>query len=324
MLIIASALAAIIPMTTYLFLIWRFDRYDREPFKLVLQNYLWGSIGAIIFALAGGFIFSSIFSVFVSDKTQLEYLGTIVTAPIVEEITKGMFLLVTVTNRKFDNMTDGIVYGGAIGLGFGMTENFLYFISFGTTISGWIALVIIRTLFSAVMHCVSTATFGAFLGYAKFRRNRFKFVLPFVGLLIAMLIHFCWNFMVSFQTTALLGFLFLGITIIIFIAIFSASVIGEKKIIFTKLLPEVELDVIPESHLPILSSTNRNSRGWVDERIRKQYIKAATTLAFRKMELEYSKGNSRRYYEYEVELYRQFIKNLFASIEGQSAYKVSV
>ena len=322
--IIASALAAIIPMTTYLILIWRFDRYDREPFKLVLQNYLWGSIGAIIFALIGGLVFSTLLSSFVSDKIKLEYLGTVVTAPIVEEITKGIFLLITVTNRKFDNMTDGIVYGGAIGLGFGMTENFLYFISFGTTISGWIALVIIRTLFSAVMHCVTTATFGAFLGYAKFKRNKFRFLLPFAGLLIAMFIHFLWNFMVSFQSTALLGFLFLGITIIIFIAIFSASVLGEKKIIFNELLPEVNLDVIPETHLTILSSTNRNSKGWVDERIRKQYIKAATTLAFRKSELKYSKGNSKRFYEYEVELYRQFIKNLFASVEKPKAYKISV
>ena len=324
MLIISSALAAIIPMSIYLILIWRFDSYDREPFKLVLQNYLWGSVGAIIFALLGGAVFSSVLSIFVTDKNQLEYLGTIITAPVVEETTKGIFLLITVTNRKFDNMTDGIVYGGAIGLGFGMTENFLYFISYGTTISGWISLVIIRTMFSAVMHCVSTATFGAFLGYVKFKRSKYRFSLPFAGLIIAMLIHFSWNFMVSFKTTALLGFLFLGITIIIFIAIFSASVLGEKKIIYDELLSEVDLNIIPPSHLNILCSTARNAKGWVDERIRKQYIKAATTLAFRKMELEYSKGNSRRFYEYEVETYRQFIKNLFASVEEPKAYKISV
>ena len=319
MLIISSAFAAIIPMSIYLILIWRFDRYDREPFKLVLQNYLWGSIGAIIFAVLGGLVFSSFLSIFVTDKSKLEYLGTIVTAPIVEETTKGIFLLITVTHRKFDNMTDGIVYGGAIGLGFGMTENFLYFISYGTTITGWISIVIIRTMFSAVMHCVSTATFGAFLGYVKFRRSRFRFTLPIAGLLIAILIHFSWNLMVSFKSTALLGFLFLSITIIIFIAIFSASVLGEKKIIFNELLQEVDLKIIPSSHLNILCSTARNARGWVDERIRKQYIKAATTLAFRKMELKYSKGNSRRYYEYEVELYRQFIKSLFASVEEPNA-----
>ena len=76
-------------------------------------------------------------------------------------------------------------------------------------------IVVIRTLFSAVMHCVATASFGAFLGYAKFKRTGYKFALGTVGLLVAMFIHFAWNFSVSFESTALLGFLFLGFTVII-------------------------------------------------------------------------------------------------------------
>jgi RsiW-degrading membrane proteinase PrsW (M82 family) len=313
MFIFTSALAAIVPMAAYLVFIWWFDRYDREPFKLVLQNYLWGAIGAIIFAVLGSMIFSTILSEFVSNKNELNYLGTIAIAPVVEEITKGIFLLITVTNKKFDNITDGIVYGGAIGLGFGMTENFLYFISYGTTISNWITIVIIRTLFSAVMHCVSTATFGAFLGLAKFKGTPSRIFLPITGLIIAIIIHFSWNFTVSYQSTAILGFLFLGVTIIIFIAIFSASVMNEKKMIIDELLPEIALGIIPNEHLIILCSPIRNRPGWVDENIRKPYIKAATTLAFRKKQLKSSKGHSKEFYESEVNKYRQFIKNLFAS-----------
>ena len=97
-----------------------------------------------------------------------------VVAPFVEEITKGAFLLFTIRSNKFDNITDGIVYGGAIGLGFGMTENFLYFILYGNTLVNWITIVIIRTLFSAVMHCVATATFGAFLAYSKYKKTLVK------------------------------------------------------------------------------------------------------------------------------------------------------
>lgn len=319
MFIFISALAAIVPMAAYLVFIWWFDRYDREPFKLVLQNYLWGAIGAIIFAVLGSILFSSILSEFVSNQAQLNYLGTIAIAPVVEEITKGIFLLITVTNKKFDNMTDGIVYGGAIGLGFGMTENFLYFISYGTTISNWITIVIIRTLFSAVMHCVSTATFGASLGLAKFKGTAYRIFLPITGLLIAILIHFSWNFTVSYQSTAILGFLFLGVTIIIFIAIFSASVMSEKKVIIDELFTEVALGVIPNDHLIILCSTNRNRPGWVDENIRKPYIRAATTLAFRKKQLKSSKGHSKEFYEIEVNKYREFIKNLFASLRNVDA-----
>ncbi|HKI79317.1 MAG TPA: PrsW family intramembrane metalloprotease [Ignavibacteriaceae bacterium] len=310
MLIFASALAAVIPMLVYLTIIWRFDRYDREPIGLLLKNYLWGALGAIILALIGSGLLSGFFSVFIHSKDVMDKTETIFIAPFVEEITKGFFLLITVKSIKFDNMTDGIVYGGAIGLGFGMTENFLYFVAYGSTISEWISIVVIRTLFSGVMHCVSTATFGAFLGYSKFKDSPVKIILTLVGILIAMFIHFAWNFSVSFETTAFLGFLFMIFTIIIFIVVYSFSVAGERKIIFRELQEESGSGLIPEDHLFILISTLRNRPGWINESIRKLYIKAAITLAFRKMEFKKSKGVSRQFYERDIEYYRNFISNL--------------
>ncbi len=313
MLIIASALAAIIPMSVYLFLIWKFDKYDREPFKLVLINYLWGALGAIVLSLIGSFLITFIISLFIKDELQLSRYGSIVVAPFVEEITKGMFLLITVASRKFDNLTDGIVYGGAIGLGFGMTENFFYFISFAQTVPSWIMLVIIRSLFSAVMHCVSTSTLGAFLGYAKFKPSSQKVFYGITGLLIAMIIHSIWNFSLNFEQIAPLGFLFIFISIIIFITTFSISVRGERKIIYNELKEEADNGIIPLSHLEILSSSKRESKGWFDEKIRKIYINAATTLAFRKMQLRNSNGASKLYYQRDVDNYRNFIGNLLSN-----------
>ncbi len=312
MLYFASAIAAIIPMGIYLFIIWKFDRYDREPFGLVLQNYLWGALGAIFFAIIGSGIITFALSLLIHDKVQLEHAETIFIAPFVEEITKGMFLLITFSNKKFDNMTDGIVYGGAIGLGFGMTENFLYFIAFGTTPAAWLTIVAIRTLFSGVMHCVATATFGAFLGYAKFKNFFYKIIFPFVGLAIAMFIHFAWNFSVSFQVTTILGFAFMIFTVVIFIIVFSVAVSNERKIIYNELMEEAVEGTIPIDHLEYLNSSKRNKLGWVDESIRKLYIRAATTLAFRKMELKNSSGSSKEFYNKDVEYYRVFIHNLLA------------
>lgn len=310
MLILASALAAIIPMSTYLFLIWKFDRYDREPFKLVLIDYFWGAAGAIVLALIGSFLISTFFSFFIKNELELNQFNSVVVAPVVEEITKGFFLLIIISNRKFDNITDGIVYGGAIGLGFGMTENFLYFISFAESVQSWIMLVIIRSLFSAVMHCVSTATLGAFLGYAKFKPKLQKVFYGLLGLLIAILIHSTWNFTLNYKSIAPLGFLFLFISIIIFIAAFSISVRSERKIIYNELKEEVDRGLIPELHLNILSSPSREKKGWLDERIRKVYINSATTLAFRKVQLKNSNGESKLFYQREVDNYRVFIKNL--------------
>ncbi len=310
MLYLSSALAAIIPMMIYLVIIWKFDRYDREPFGLVLINYFWGAIGAIFFAIIGSGLITSLLSYFILSKSSLDRTETILVAPFIEELTKGLFLLITFSNKKFDNITDGIVYGGAIGLGFGMTENFLYFIAYGTTLSEWISIVIIRTLFSGVMHCVSTATFGAFIGYAKFKNIYYKISFPFIGILIAMFIHFAWNFTVSFESTTILGFIFMFFTVIIFLIIFSVAILNEKKIIYQELLEEVINGLIPVEHLEILNSSKRNRLGWVDERIRKLYIRAAITLAFRKMELKNSFGSSREFYQKDVEYYRTFIQNL--------------
>jgi len=316
MLIIFSALAAIIPMSIYVVLIWKFDRYDKEPFKLVFTNYLWGALGAIVLALIGSIFFTMIASLFIRDSVQLSRFGAVVVAPIVEEITKGLFLLITITNKKFDNITDGFVYGGAIGLGFGMTENFLYFITYGDTLVNWITIVIIRTLFSAVMHCVATATFGAFLAYGKFKKPSLKIFFTLSGLFIAMFIHLAWNFSVSFEQTTLIGFLFMLFTIIIFISVFAVSILSERKIIYIELLGEVETGLIPLEHLHILNSAKRNRFGWVDESIRKLYINAATTLAFRKMQLKNAAGFSKVYYEQDVSYYRNFIQNLLSDSDS--------
>jgi hypothetical protein len=94
---------------------------------------------------------------------------------------------------------------------------------------------------------------------------------------------------------------------------------NEKKIIIDELIPESALGLIPKEHLIILCSTKRNNRGWVDEEIRKSYIKAATTLAFRKKQMESSKGHSKEFYESEVNKYREFIKSLFASSKAVNA-----
>ncbi len=310
MLIIFSAFAAIIPMSIYLILIWKFDRYDREPFKLVLTNYLWGALGAIVLALVGSLFFTTIASFFIKDSIQLSRFSAIVVAPIVEEITKGLFLLITISNLKFDNITDGIVYGGAIGLGFGMTENFMYFVTYSESIANWIALVLIRSSFSAVMHCVSTATLGAFFALAKFKSSPKKIFYTLIGLLIAMLIHSIWNSSLSYERTAPIGFLFMIVSIIIFISSYIISIKGERKIIFNELKEESENGVIPESHLIILSSPQRERKDWLDERTRKTYIKAATTLAFRKVQLKNSNGASKAYFEMDVDNYRDFIKKL--------------
>ena len=315
--IILSALAAIIPMTFYLYLILKMDRFDREPLNLVLLNFLWGAFGAVILALIASILLSSFIQFFIRDEFGIDLIGAVFIAPFVEEITKGIFLLITISNRKFDNLTDGIVYGGAIGLGFGMTENFLYFLSNTENVSDWISIVIVRSLFSGVMHLLSTATLGAFLGLSKFLDKSFRLLIGLFGLGIAMIIHALWNFFVSFQYTMFLGFIFMIFSIVIFILIFRLSIISEGKMILKELAEEVERGLIPFNHLKFLSSIRRDESGWIDEAIRKPYIKNATTLAFRKRQMKNSKGYSKVFYQSEIDFYR----NQIAFLLNQSRFQ---
>ena len=196
-----------------------------------------------------------------------------------------------------------------------MTENFTYFLTYGKTFDNWLMLVMVRTSFTAVMHCVSTASFGAFLGYAKFKPLIFKIVFPPLGLLLAMFIHFAWNFSVSFSQTSLLGFLFLSGSILIFISAFKIAVASDAKIIFRELYDEAEHDILPHEHVTILSSIQREQKGWIDEQIRKDYIKAATALAFRKMQLKNSTGLNKTIYGDEVTFYRTELMRLLNGTE---------
>ena len=310
--VLASLIAAVFPMLAYLLLIWRMDKYEREPLSFVAVHFLWGAFGAIILGVIGSLMLGDMTGMQDNEKNAL--VQTIVFAPVAEEIAKGVFLLFTVNSRKFDNVTDGLVYGGAIGLGFGMTENFTYFVSYGTNPVGWLYLVVIRSGFSAVMHCISTATFGAFLGLTKFSLNKARPLFPIVGLLLAIFFHFMWNASVSYPDTFLYGFLFMIILIALFFIIVKISIRHEKKIIIAELLEESANHIIPKEHVMIIGSHLRLRKGWVDERIRKAYFRAAIKLAFAKMQSKKSEGFFKQQYLNEIETGRQLIKTLFTSI----------
>lgn len=304
----ASLLAAVIPMFMYLLLIWWLDRNDREPFWLVLINFFWGATGAIILGIIGSIIFQIPLNEFIraaniDDPDKAANLsGAIVTAPLVEEFTKGMFLVMMSYNKRFDGVVDGIVYGGAIGLGFGMTENFMYFLSYGTTPVSWIMIVLIRTLFSAVMHCMSQATFGGFIGFAKFKPFFYKLFLIPAGFGLAVFLHFMWNLTVSFQDTTLLGFVFLILYLFILFGIFQLAIYMEGKSIRKELEEESAGGVIPAEHMNFLPFVSRRYKaGWCPVGInQKDYVKTATTLAIRKTQMKNLSGYKRNIYEREV------------------------
>lgn len=279
--ILISMMAAIIPMVLYLLILWRMDKNETEPLKLVIKHFLWGAFGAVILGIIGSLILTYPINFIIYDERIKGLVATILIAPFVEEITKGIYLFKTVRDKNFDNITDGLIYGGAIGLGFGMTENFMYFLAYGTDIESWINIVIIRSIFSAVMHCIATAIFGAFISFVKFKGSTYKGTIILIGFLCSMFLHSAWNTSVSFHSSYFWGILIMFLIIVSFIIILKLVVRQEFNVIKLGLSDEN----LNQNQINILSSNRRYSKGWIDEKIRKDFIRIATKLAFRKNQL---------------------------------------
>jgi hypothetical protein len=88
-----------------------------------------------------------------------------------------------------------MVYGALIGVGFAMTENILYY---GRAVRGGPDMLtfvfILRGIAGPFSHPLFTSMTGIGLGWSRQSQNTFvKIVMPFLGFLLAILMHATWN-----------------------------------------------------------------------------------------------------------------------------------
>ena len=119
-LLLATVLAALPVGPLVACYLW-LDRYEPEPRWLLALGLLWGGFvataGALLVQGAGGWVIGF------SEQESLA-----VVAPVTEELTKGLFLVLLLWWRRneLDGILDGIVYAGMVGIGFAFIENILY------------------------------------------------------------------------------------------------------------------------------------------------------------------------------------------------------
>jgi hypothetical protein len=107
---------------------------------------------------------------------------------IIEELATGVLLyaLIHSIREEFDDLLDGVVYGAALGAGFGAAESFLYALGgtgllTGSTITG---LVI-----AGLNHAFYGAVFGAIVGASQHLTRPRHVVVVVLGLATAALLH---------------------------------------------------------------------------------------------------------------------------------------
>lgn len=191
---------AVLQTILFLLLIRSVDLYEQEPLSALGAMCVWGAVGATAFSAAGNeFVQNAL------PENLSIALGAGIAAPIVEETAKGLVLVLAVVvawwaNRRFGfskiaGVTDGIVYGAAVGLGFAFTEDVHYLFT-DVELQGFVAATTDfasrRDFFGYDMlhHAIYSGIFGAGLGLASLARNWFgRIAWSIGGFLLAVLLH---------------------------------------------------------------------------------------------------------------------------------------
>jgi len=158
------------------------DRVEPEPRASRVHAVLWGATVSAVVAI----VINTIVALALGDV-----VAAVVSAPVVEEATKGLGVLWAVRRNDVDGVMDGIVYAGWVALGFALVENFSYFANAGAE-GSLLAVFVLRGLLTPFAHPLFTAWTGLAVGLAV-SRGRNPWTWSLWGLALAVASHAAWN-----------------------------------------------------------------------------------------------------------------------------------
>ncbi|MBJ7481659.1 PrsW family intramembrane metalloprotease [Rhodococcus sp. (in: high G+C Gram-positive bacteria)] len=260
------------------------DRYARQPVKLIVVAFLWGSFAAtwVMAANANDAILALYAKAF--GQAWAKDWGAGLTAPFTEEIAKGvgLLLLVALASRLVRTAFDGFILGAFIGLGFQIFEDVLYALNsaasqFGADpVGAAMSTIMLRMVFGVAAHTLYSAIFCAGLVYLLGRPAEPRRVGR--GLILmasAMLLHGLWDSAAALsQGKAILLFplfvVMITAALVLVFRVFRMTVPRERQFLRDVLTPEVERGVITVDELTALCG---------DRKARKTFRKSAASHA---------------------------------------------
>ena len=186
---------SIAPVVVLAFYIFYRDKYEREPFGMLLKAIVSGMIIVLPIIILEKFI--SVFSP--QYGVTKGFYQAFLVAGFSEELFKFLaFMLVIWRNKNFNEKFDGIIYAAFISLGFAVVENILYVFESGTQVA------YLRAFTAVPGHALFGVTMGYYLGLAKFFPDKRKLYLS-RAFLEPFVLHGVYDFILMAGQPRLLG-----------------------------------------------------------------------------------------------------------------------
>lgn len=177
-----KALISLAPVLVFLAALILLDSYKLVSPRTVILTILGGAIAAIA---------SAFLNYGLSSILQLPAGGySRYVAPMAEETTKGVFVIVLFRLNRIGFMVDAAIYGFAVGAGFSLVENIFYLFRLDTVnLLVWI----IRGFGTAAMHASTMAMMAVISKNLMDRHQRARWWIFLPGLLLAYATHSFFN-----------------------------------------------------------------------------------------------------------------------------------
>lgn len=190
--VISAAVAPAIALLSFFYLK---DKYETEPLSLVVKVYIFGVL--LVFPIM-------VIQFGIKEEMNISYLSdAFFVSGAFEEFFKWFLVFYgAYLHEEFNEPYDGIVYASALSLGFASLENIFYLYTFG------IEEALIRALLPVSGHALFGVIMGYYLGKAKFSFGKKKKIYLTLSLVLPILLHGTFNFLLSSSTKYIFFYMF--------------------------------------------------------------------------------------------------------------------
>ncbi len=209
-------LLSILPSIVLFIVVWKCDRYEKEPPKLLLKLFLLGALTTISASIIE-ILFANVILAGMNHRSILYALiENFLIVALAEEAGKYLVLKkVTWKHPAFNYTFDAVVYAVTVSLGFATLENMLYLLD------GSISTAITRAIFSIPGHVIDAIYMGYYYGFARiadaYNEDRLKKKYFRQAFWVPVLIHGFYDFCLSTENWIfILIFLVFEVVITIF------------------------------------------------------------------------------------------------------------